>query len=126
MSVRDTVAIGFGRHMLPLVHLIVSIALASGPGLPGDFPLAPGLQPCVPQVVGPEVICDWHHIDGHAVYTFYSTALVKAGYTIVPGAGEATSPREFGAIGFKKTGIQGAVTVVGTDLTIQVFYGQSQ
>ena len=97
MSVRDTVAIGFGRHMLPLVHLIVSIALTSGPGLPGDFPLAPGLQPCVPQVVGPEVICDWHHIDGHAVYTFYSTALAKAGYTIVPGAGEATSPGGAGA-----------------------------
>ena len=121
--------------MLALVHLIVSIALTSGPvsialtsgpGLPGDFPLAPGLQPCVPQVVGPEVICDWHHIDGHAVYTFYSTALAKAGYTIAPGAGETTSPREFGAIGFKKGGIEGAVTVAGTDLTIQVIYGQSQ
>jgi hypothetical protein len=109
------------------VHsLIAGIALVAiaGPGLPADFPLAPNLGACTPIVIGPEVICDYHNADGHAVFTFYMQALPKAGYTILPGAQEITSPNEQGAIGFKKNGVQGAVSVTGTDVSIQVLYPQ--
>lgn len=92
----------------------------AGPGLPADFPLAPGLSACHPIVTGPEVICDWKGVDGHAVYMFYHDALPKAGYTLLPGAGEQTSPSEMGAIGFKKGSVSGAITVRGTSVTIQV------
>lgn len=97
----------------------------AGPGLPADFPLTPKLSACKPLVMGPEVICDWHAVaDPHAVYVFYHAALPKAGYTLIPGGPELTTPREFGSIGFKKGNVQGAVSVVGTDVTIQVITGQ--
>jgi hypothetical protein len=113
--------------MIRLHPLIAGIALVltAGPGLPADFPLAPNLPACHPVVISSEVICDWHNQDGHAVFTFYMQALPKAGYTILPGAQEITSPREQGAIGFKKGGVQGAVSVTGTDVSIQVLYPQS-
>lgn len=92
----------------------------TGPGLPADFPLAPALSACHPIVQGPEVICEWSGVDGHAVYTFYHAALPKAGYTLLPGAGEQVTPREMGALGFKKGSVSGALTVRGTAVTIQV------
>jgi hypothetical protein len=95
-----------------------------GPGLPADFPLAPGLSACKPIVEGPEVICEWHGIDGHAMYTFYHEALPKAGYTLLPGAAEVTKPGYVGAMGFTKGTSKGAVTVQGDDLTIQIITGQ--
>ena len=98
-------------------------AATSGPGLPADFPLAPGLGPCTPTVTGPEVICEWHDVDGHAVYTFYHEALPKAGYTLLPGAGETSTPGYFGAMGFTKGSSKGAVTVAGGTLTIQILAG---
>jgi len=112
--------------MTRLPSLIASIALVAtvGPGLPADFPLAPNLAACKPVVVSAEVICDWHNADGHAVFTFYMQALPKAGYTILPGAQEITSPNEQGVIGFKKAGVKGAVTVTGGDVSIQVLYPQ--
>ena len=99
-------------------------ASASGPGLPADFPMAPGLSACTPIVQGPEVICDWHNVDGHAIYTFYHDALPKAGYTLLPGAQEVLTPHYMGAIGFAKGNVKGAVTIPGTNLTIQVITGQ--
>lgn len=94
------------------------------PGLPADFPMAPGLSACKPIVQGPEVICEWHNVNGHAIYTFYHDALPKAGYTLLPGAQEVLTPHYLGAIGFKKGNVQGAVSIPGTDLTIQVITGQ--
>jgi hypothetical protein len=96
----------------------------AGPGLPADFPLAPGLSACKPIVEGPEIICEWHGIDGHAVYTFYHEALPKAGYTLIPGAAEVTTPGYLGVMGFTKGTSKGAVTVHGDDLTIQIITGQ--
>ena len=58
-----------------------TVATTAGPGLPADFPLAPGLSACKPTVVRGEMIfCEWHGVDGHAIYTFYQEALPKAGY----------------------------------------------
>ncbi len=96
-------------------------AATAGPGLPADFPLAPGLSACKPQVVGGEVICDWHGVDGHAVYTFYYEALPRAGYTLLPGAleGDVSKPSYRGVMGFKKGSAQGAVSIAGGDVTIQ-------
>ncbi len=110
--------------MLRLHPLFATFALVAttGPGLPADFPLAPHLAACQPIVQGPEVICDWHNAVGHALFTFYMEALPKAGYTLLPGAQEVALPREFAAIGFKKGGIQGAITITGTDVSIQVLY----
>jgi hypothetical protein len=98
-------------------------ATASGPGLPSDFPLAPGLSPCTPIVTGPEVICDWHNVDGHAIFTFYHEALPKAGYTLRDGAGEVFTPHYLGLIAFTKGDVKGAITIPNTDLTIQVVTG---
>ena len=97
-------------------------AATAGPGLPADFPLAPGLSACKPQVVAGEVICDWHGVDGHAVYTFYHEALPKAGYTLLPGAieGDVSKPSYRGVMGFKKGSAQGAVSITGGDVTIQI------
>lgn len=95
-------------------------ASSAASGLPADFPLAPGLSPCRPIVTGPETICDWHHVDGHAIYTFYHEALPKAGYTLREGAGEVSTPHYLGIIGFEKGKLKGAVTIPNTDLTIQV------
>ncbi len=95
-------------------------ALSAGPGLPAGFPLAPGLKPCKPLSASKEVLCEWHNVDTHAAYLFYTTALPKAGYTILKGAAEVRSPREFGAIGFTKGTLKGAVSMSGMDLTIQV------
>ena len=90
----------------------------AGPGLPADFPIPPGLSPCKPVMAGGEVICDWHGVvDGHAIYKFYLEALPKAGYTLLPGAQEVTTPHYMGAMGFKKGGGQGAVTIAGGDLS---------
>lgn len=52
-----------------------TLATTAGPGLPADFPLAPGLSACKPIVVGGETVCEWHGVDGHAIYTFYHDAL---------------------------------------------------
>jgi hypothetical protein len=114
--------------MIRLQSLIAGVAFVAtaGPGLPADFPLAPHLAACKPIVSGPEIICDWHDVaDGHAVFTFYMQALPKAGYTILPGAAETSSPTERGVIAFKKGGIQGAITIAGADVSIQVLYPQS-
>lgn len=94
-------------------------AATAGPGLPADFPLASGLSACKPIVVGGQIICQWHGVDGHTIYTFYHEALPKAGYTLLPGAQEVTTPHYMGAIGFKKGSAQGAVSIAGGDLTIQ-------
>lgn len=91
-----------------------------GPGLPADFPLAPGLKACNPISADKEVLCVWHKVDTHAAYLSYATALPKAGYPILKGAGEVRSPREMGGMGFSKGTLQGAVSVAGSDLTIQV------
>lgn len=96
-----------------------TLATTAGPGLPADFPLAPGLSACKPIVVGGETVCEWHRVDGHAIYTFYHDALPKAGYTLLPGAMEVTTPHYQSAIGFKKGSAKGAVAIVGGDLTIQ-------
>ena len=101
------------------------LAAALGPGLPADFPLAPSLPACKPIVSGPEVICDFEKVDGHAVFTFYMQALPKAGYTILDGSAEQSTPKELGAIGFKKGDVQGAITITGSNVSIQVLYGQA-
>ncbi|HEY4322043.1 MAG TPA: hypothetical protein VGM77_12815 [Gemmatimonadales bacterium] len=94
--------------------------VSMSPNLPADFPLAPGLKACKPNPgTGPETLCEWHNVNGHAIYLFYKTALPKAGYTILKGANEVTTPHEMAGIGFKKGNIEGAVSVSGTDLTIQ-------
>jgi hypothetical protein len=98
-------------------------AATTGPGLPSDIPLAPGLSPCRPIVTGPETICEWHNVDGHAIYTFYHEALPKAGYTLREGAGEVLTPHYLGVIVFTKGNLKGAVTIPNTDLTIQVITG---
>ncbi len=105
----------------PIAASIVARATA-GPGLPADFPLAPGLSACKPTVVSGEVICEWHGVDGHAVYTFYHDALPKAGYTLLPGAleGDIGKPSYRGGMGFKKGTLQGAVSIVGGNVTIQI------
>ncbi len=116
--------ISLSRVIALLGAVMVTTASATtatgGPGLPSDFPLAPGLSACHPTVQGPEVICEWSGVDGHAVYTFYHDALPKAGYTLLPGAGEQTTPSEMGALGFKKGSVSGALTVRRTTVTIQV------
>jgi hypothetical protein len=91
-----------------------------GPGLPADFPLAPGLTACKPELTGPEILCEWHGVDGHAVYAFYHDALPKAGYALLPGAQEVSAPHYLGAMGFTKGSAKGAVTIAGSDLTIQI------
>lgn len=98
-----------------------TVATTAGPGLPADFPLAPGLSACKPLVSGGEIICEWHGVDGHAVYTFYHEALPKAGYALLPGAmeGDVSKPSYRGAMGFKKGSAQGAVSIVRGDVTIQ-------
>lgn len=98
-------------------------ASTAPPGLPADFPLAPGLSACKPIVVASEIICDWHGVDGHAMYVFYHDALPKAGYTLLPGASEASQPHYLGVMGFKKGALQGAVSITGGDLTIQILTG---
>lgn len=97
-----------------------------GAGLPADFPIPPGLSPCKPLVMSKEVICEWHNVDQHAMYAFFIAALPRAGYTVLPGAQEAkTATFYLAAIGFKKSGLQGAVTITGgKDMTIQVLSGQ--
>jgi hypothetical protein len=77
------------------------------------------LSPCEPLDAGKEIICVWHGVNGHAIYTFYHDALPKAGYTILPGAQEVTTAQYMGAIGFTKGGAKGAVSIAGGDLTIQ-------
>jgi hypothetical protein len=94
-------------------------ATTSGSGLPADFPMAPGLSACKAIVSGGETICEWHGVDGHAIYTFYHEALPKAGYTLLDGAQEVTTPNYMGAMGFKKGSAKGAVSITGGDLTIQ-------
>jgi hypothetical protein len=102
--------------------LVFSQATAGATGLPTDFPVPPGLSACKPLVVGGEVICEWHNVDQHATYAFYLAALPKAGYTLLPGAGEANEATHyFAAIGFTKGKIQGALTINSAkDLTVQL------
>ena len=108
---------------IPLFRIVGALTIATataGPALPTGFPMAPGLTACKPIGRGPETICEWHHIDGPKMYKFYHDALPKAGYTLLPGANEVTKPNYLGAMGFKKGKTHGAVTIQGTDLTIQV------
>jgi hypothetical protein len=99
-------------------------AATAGPGLPADFPLAPGLSACKPIVMGRQIICRWHGVDSHAVYTFYHEALPKAGYALLPGASEVLSPHYLGTMGFKKGQSQGAVvTIDNGELSIQIITG---
>jgi hypothetical protein len=102
---------------------VAASVTSAGPGLPSDFPLAPGLSACAPIVTGPEVICDWHNVDGHAIYTFYHEALPKAGYTLNAGQ-ETLTPHYRGLLYFTKGKVKGAATILSTDLTIQTFTGQ--
>lgn len=96
-----------------------TVAATAGPGLPADFPLAPGLSACKPIDASGEIICEWHNVDGHTMFVFYRDALPKAGYTLLPGAQEAPGPHYIAAIGFKKGSAKGAVSIAGGDLTIQ-------
>jgi len=96
-----------------------TLAAIAGPGLPADFPLAPGLSACKPIVASGEIICIWHGVEGHTIFVFYREALPKAGYTILPGAQEVMTPHYICAIGFRKGSAQGAVSIAGGDLTIQ-------
>lgn len=95
----------------------------AGPGLPADFPLAPGLSACNPQASPGQVICEWHGVDGPAIYAFYHEALPKAGYTLVPGASQVPTLHEIGAVGFRKGSSQGAVLIYGSDVTIHIITG---
>lgn len=95
-------------------------AATAGPGLPADFPLAPGLSACVPLVVNHEVICDWHGVDTPAIYDFYHDALPKAGYALVGGTMDRSAPHAPGQLSFKKGNVTGAVLVVDSDLKIEV------
>ena len=99
--------------------------VTTGPGLPADFPLPPGLSPCKPLVASGEIICEWHGQDGRAIYKFYLAALPKAGYTLIR-AKEEPPPDYNGVLGlgFKKGKAQGAVTIARGDLTIQYLPGQ--
>ncbi len=94
-------------------------AMATGSGFPSDFPSAPGLSACEPLVEGRYTFCIWHGVDGHAVYTFYRQALLKAGYTILPGGGEESKPSYIAVLLFSKGTFKGALRVIDTDLTIQ-------
>ncbi len=100
--------------------MVTTAAATASPGLPADFPLAPGLSACKPVVSGGEIICDWHGVDGHAVYTFYHAALPKAGYTLLGALeGDVAKPSYRGVLGFKKGRAQGAVSIAGSNLSIQ-------
>jgi hypothetical protein len=59
-------------------------------------------------------------VDGHAIYTFYRAALPKAGYAVNDSSGEVFTPHYLAIMSFKKGDLQGAITIPGTDLTIQV------
>jgi hypothetical protein len=98
-----------------------TVAATARPGLPADFPFPPGLSPCKPVDAGGEIICEWHNVDGHAVYNFYLEALPKAGYALLPGAPKKMPTENHGplSLGFKKGTAQGAVTVAAGNLTIQ-------
>ncbi|HEY2898378.1 MAG TPA: hypothetical protein VGJ12_14655, partial [Gemmatimonadaceae bacterium] len=100
-----------------------SVAATGGPGLPADFPLAPGVGACHPIVIKHEVICDWHGVDTRAVYAFYHDALPKAGYTLDGGARDTmdlSAPHEPGQLSFKKGKVTGAILVIDSDLKIEV------
>jgi len=99
---------------------VSAAAATAGPGLPADFPLAPGLSACRPLVINHEVICDWHGVDTRAVYDFYHDALPKAGYTLVGGKMDSSAPHEAGQLSFKKGAVTGAVLVIDSDLKIEV------
>ena len=98
-----------------------TVAATSGPGLPADFPLPPGLSPCKPLDASGEIICEWHNVDGNAIYKFYLGALPKAGYTLLPGSLKELPPNYHGflSLGFKKGSAEGAVTIVSGKLSIQ-------
>ena len=100
---------------------VLEAAATAGPGLPADFPLAPGLSACHPIVIKHEVICDWHGVDTRAVYDFYHDALPKAGYTLETGGRmERSAPHMPGQLPFKKGKVTGAVLVIDSDLKIEV------
>jgi hypothetical protein len=94
---------------------------SAAPGLPADFPIAPGLSPCNPRDAGGEIICEWHNVDGHAIYKFYLEALPKAGYTVLPGMKQVPPPDYKGplGLGFRKGSAQGGLTIASGTLTIQ-------
>jgi hypothetical protein len=98
-----------------------TVAATAGPGLPADFPLPSGLSPCKPLNASGEIICEWHNVDGRAIYKFYLEALPKAGYTLLPGAQKLPPPDYKGpwGLGFRKGGAQGGLTIAGGTLTIQ-------
>lgn len=99
---------------------VSAAAATAGPGLPADFPLAPGLSACLPLMVNHEVICDWHGVDTRAVYDFYHDALPKAGYILDGGKMDRSAPHEPGQLSFKKGNVTGAVLVIDSDLKIEV------
>lgn len=100
---------------------VTDARLSLSPNLPAGFPLAPGLTPCKPSPAGGKsTLCEWHNVNAHAVYLFYMTALPKAGYTILKGSYEVTSPHETGEIGFTKGTLEGGLSVINTDIRIQV------
>lgn len=95
-------------------------AARGGPGLPRDFPLAPGVSACAPLVINHEVICDWHGVDTRAVYDFYQDALPKAGYTLSGNNMFHSAPHASGQLSFKKGDVTGAILVLDSDLKIEV------
>lgn len=98
---------------------VATRAVATGSGFPADFPSAPGLSACEPIVDHGFTICIWQGVDGHAVYTFYRQALLKAGYMILPGGGEDLKSMYSGAFHFAKGTFKGQLIVIGTRLAIQ-------
>lgn len=96
-----------------------SAAATGGPGLPADFPLAPGLSACHPIVITHEVICEWHGVDTPAVYDFYHDALPRAGYTLSGDKMDRSAPHQPGQLPFKKGNVSGAVLVIDSDLKIE-------
>lgn len=102
---------------------ISAAAAPARPGLPADFPLAPGLSACHPIVIKHEVICDWQGVDTRAVYDFYHDALPKAGYALDGGARDRmdlSAPNHPGQLSFKKGNVTGAVLVIDSDVKIEV------
>ena len=102
--------------------LVFAQATPASAGLPADFPVPPGLSPCKPLVMGREVICEWHNVERHAIYAFYLAALPKAGYTLLPGAGEVNqAPYYLAEIGFTKGKTKGALRIDSAkDLKVQI------
>jgi hypothetical protein len=110
------------RIIVPIVAAVSVASRPVGPGVPADFPTAPGLSKCNPTVSGPLVMCKWKGVDGHAVYTYYQKALPKAGYTLRDGK-ETTTPSYDAALSFIKGDVKGALSITGSDAEVDFFVG---